>query len=255
MVPFGSKVFFKSTTDRVKKQKYEDPAIVGVFAGYETTPGYGWSGIYLAWRLEESAGMDLMQNSHVIARRQLVPYVVRELEIAEEGIVYPLKAEYERVNTTLEGIGPGGYSQILEWPADVGELSVVAKPIEVGDRWFEAEYYWYRLHVNPRTRLFTPTTIENGPDLNCLKDMRATLLCSSNHGEELIRDIWRDVHLADEDLPSWTGVTVFNKVKTTELSNRAGSSSDDAHLGHVPWTGATPPIPMKLEDPGVFVRR
>ena len=109
--------------------------------------------------------------------------------------------------------------------------------------------------MTPRTRLFTPTTIENGPDLNCLKDTRATLLCSSNHVEELIRDIWRDVHLADEDLPSWTGVTVFNKVKTTELSNRAGSSSDDAHLGHVPWTGATPPIPMKLEDPGVFVRR
>ena len=108
LVPFGSKVFFKSTTDRVKTQKYEDPAIVGVFAGYETTPGYGWSGIYLAWRLEDFAGMDLRQNSHAIARRQLIPYVVRELEIAEEGIVYPLKAEYERVNTTLEGIGPGG---------------------------------------------------------------------------------------------------------------------------------------------------
>ena len=49
LVPFGSKVFFKSTTDLVKKQKFEDRAIVGVFAGYEITPGYGWSGIYLAW--------------------------------------------------------------------------------------------------------------------------------------------------------------------------------------------------------------
>ena len=46
LVPFGSKVYFRSTTDRVKKQKYEDRAIAGVFAGYETTPGYGWSGIY-----------------------------------------------------------------------------------------------------------------------------------------------------------------------------------------------------------------
>ena len=147
LVPFGSKVYFRSTTDRVKKQKYEDLAIAGVFAGYETTPGYGWSGIYLIWRLEDSAGMDLKQNTHVIARRQLIPYIVRELEVAEGGIVYPLKAEYERVNNTLEGIVPGGYSQLLEWPADAGDLDVIAKPIETGDRWFEAEYYWYRLHV------------------------------------------------------------------------------------------------------------
>ena len=29
LVPFGSKVYFRSTTDRVKKQKYEDLAIAG----------------------------------------------------------------------------------------------------------------------------------------------------------------------------------------------------------------------------------
>ena len=100
LVPFGSKVYFISTTDRVKKQKYEDLAIAGVFAGYETTLGYGWSGIYLVWRLEDFAGMDLKQKSHVTARRQLIPYIARELGIAEEGIVYPLKAEYERGNRT-----------------------------------------------------------------------------------------------------------------------------------------------------------
>ena len=52
--------------------------------------------------------MELRQNSHVIARRQLLSDIVRELEKAEEGIVHPLKAEYERVNTTLEGMQPGG---------------------------------------------------------------------------------------------------------------------------------------------------
>ena len=36
---------------------------------------------------------------------------------------------------------------------------------------------------------------------------------------------------------------------------RAGSSSDDAHLEQVPWTGTSPPTPTKLEDPSAFVRR
>ena len=45
LVPFGSKVLFKSTTERVRKKKYEGPAIVGVFAGYVITLGYGWLGI------------------------------------------------------------------------------------------------------------------------------------------------------------------------------------------------------------------
>ena len=48
--PFGSKVYFKSTTWGQKK-KFEDSAIVGVSAGYEMTAGYGWSGIYLVWKL------------------------------------------------------------------------------------------------------------------------------------------------------------------------------------------------------------
>ena len=45
--------FFKPTTDRTRKHKFEDPAIVSVFAGSEMTTGYGWSGIYLIWRLED----------------------------------------------------------------------------------------------------------------------------------------------------------------------------------------------------------
>ena len=81
LVPFGSKVLFNSTTDRAKKQKFEDPAIVGVFAGYEITLGYGWPSIYFVRRLEDFAGMDLRQNSHVIVRRQLLSFVVRASSI------------------------------------------------------------------------------------------------------------------------------------------------------------------------------
>ena len=52
LVPVGANVFFKSTAERVRKLKYEEPAITRVIAGYNTTTGYGWSGIYLVWKLE-----------------------------------------------------------------------------------------------------------------------------------------------------------------------------------------------------------
>ena len=51
------------------------------------------------------------------------------------------------------------------------------------------------------------------------------------------------------------GVTAFTKVIIAEPCSRAGSSSDDTYLRHVPWTGTSPPLPTKREDPSVFVRR
>ena len=107
LIPFGSRVYFKSTTRRGQKQKFGDSAIVGVFAGYAMTPGYGWSGIYLVWKLEDFTNVEWRQNSHVINIMLLLQHIVRELEQIEEGIVYPLKAEYERVNNTLEGLKSG----------------------------------------------------------------------------------------------------------------------------------------------------
>ena len=103
-----SNVIVRSATERVRKQKFEDPAIVGVYAGYEITLGYRWSGKYLVWRLEDFVDMDLRQNSYAINQRQLLPCIVRELERVEEGVIYPLKAKYERVNATQEGMKLGG---------------------------------------------------------------------------------------------------------------------------------------------------
>ena len=68
---------------------------MGVFAGYETTLGYGLSGVYLVWKLEDFVHVELRQNSNVINRRLLLPHIVRELERPDEVIVCPLKAEYE----------------------------------------------------------------------------------------------------------------------------------------------------------------
>ena len=52
--------------------------------------------------------IDLRPNSLATNRRQMLSFIVRELERIEEGVVFPLKAECERLNTTLEGFVSGG---------------------------------------------------------------------------------------------------------------------------------------------------
>ena len=56
-----------------------------------------------------------------MSRRHLVPFIGKALESVEEGIVFPLKAEYERLNMTLEGSSSGGHVDALEWPAAAGD--------------------------------------------------------------------------------------------------------------------------------------
>ena len=98
---------------------------------------------------------------------------------------------------------------MLEWPVEVDELTVVARPIDNGDRWFESEYYWYRLHITPRLQFFTPTPLEGGIDPSCLKDRRVTLMALLAGSEELTHDSWRSEHHEMVDSPTWTGVTAF----------------------------------------------
>ena len=96
LVPFGSNVCCTPTTERTRAHNIEDPRLACVFAGCETTPGYGWSGTRLIWILEDFNGVDLHQRSDVINRQQIMPHLVKKLVIAEEGIVFPLKAKYTK---------------------------------------------------------------------------------------------------------------------------------------------------------------
>ncbi len=77
LIPFGSKVYFKSSTDRIHKQQFEDLAIVGILAGYETSLGCGWSGTYLVWGLEGFMGIDLHQKLNAINRRHIMPHLMK----------------------------------------------------------------------------------------------------------------------------------------------------------------------------------
>ena len=54
----------------VHTHKFEEPAIPGVvLARYATTPGHGWSGTYLVWKLEDFVGVDMRQGSFAVNRK------------------------------------------------------------------------------------------------------------------------------------------------------------------------------------------
>jgi hypothetical protein len=172
LIPFGSKVYFKATTARIHKQKFEDPAIVGRLVGYETTLGYGLSGTYIVWSLDDFTGIDLHQKANAINRRQIMPHLVKELATVEEGIVFPRKAECERANGTLRGIAEQRLGGILELPAEVGDAIVVVRAVTGGDSWHEDTMHWPRLHVTPRQTRFVPRGTDDGPELSTLDSSR-----------------------------------------------------------------------------------
>ena len=76
----------------------------GIFAGYEMGPGYQWNGIHTVWPLEDFVNADLSTFSRAMHHRHRYPHIVKVVELPTQGVWYPLRGEYERVNHTLEGI-------------------------------------------------------------------------------------------------------------------------------------------------------
>eukprot|EP00439_Symbiodinium_sp_Y106_P063432 s3839_g9.t2 len=100
-IPFGAKVFFKPTDTRDKtcSHKFDPKGIPGVFAGYVVTTGQSWSRKY---RVKEFANVNLSMDA-AVPRKLAQPYQTEVIHLPKE-ITFPLKAEYEKMNETLEGL-------------------------------------------------------------------------------------------------------------------------------------------------------
>ena len=154
--------------ERTHKHQFEVASIAGVFAGYETVLAYGWSGIYRVWKPKYFVGVDLRQLSVAVGRRQVSPFLVRELVLTEECILYPLKAEYERLNSTLEGMRTEERDAMLKLPAKGGDAHVVARVMDCGDHWFETQCCWCRLHMVQILQLYVTALEINQQELSSL---------------------------------------------------------------------------------------
>ena len=95
---------FKPTSSRKLSTKFGPDAVTGVFAGYITTSGENWRREYLAWPLADFEDADLSIDCEMVPRQLRDPIVAERISLVADKITFPLKNEYERVNTTLEGI-------------------------------------------------------------------------------------------------------------------------------------------------------
>ena len=103
-IPFGALVNFKPTSSRKLSTKFGPDAVTGVFAGYVTKSGEGWRREYLAWPLVDFKDVDLSIDCGMVPRHLREPIMAERVSLVADKITFPLKKEYERVNTTLEGI-------------------------------------------------------------------------------------------------------------------------------------------------------
>ena len=103
--PFGCLVMFKPTESRGIRQqglKWSPKARWGVFAGYKLVAGYKWRGEYYVWELMDFKNADLLitttkhKQSHVGS-----PHTTKVVCRPEGDLKFPLKADYDRVNTSL----------------------------------------------------------------------------------------------------------------------------------------------------------
>ncbi|CAE7705382.1 unnamed protein product [Symbiodinium sp. KB8] len=128
-IPFGAKVYFKTTDTREKTYagKFDPKGIPGVFAGYVITTGQQWSRKYKVWDMAEFAGVNLSMDA-AVPRRLAQPYVT-EVVVLPDDLVFPLKDEYERMNSTLEGLNDNRRLQGKE----IKDADDVGRPPSGGD--------------------------------------------------------------------------------------------------------------------------
>ena len=105
MIPFGAIVYFKPSDARAREQqhKFDPMGIPGVFAGYSLWPGLHWSRKYRVWALCDWTKQNLAYDSGKPIAKLRTPHYTEKVEL-KEPLEFPCKAEYERINVTIEGL-------------------------------------------------------------------------------------------------------------------------------------------------------
>ena len=105
MIPFGALVYFKLSDARAREQqhKFDPMGIPGVFAGYSLGPGLHWSRKYRVWALCDWTKQNLAYDAEKPIAKLRTPHYTEKVEL-KEPLEFPCKAEYERINVTIEGL-------------------------------------------------------------------------------------------------------------------------------------------------------
>ena len=123
----------------------------------------------MVWSLDEFIQTDLSVKESGLSRRQRKPHKIKAIDLLAEGIVFPPKSEYDRINHSLEGVREHRDISALELP-DSGD--VVVHVVQPKDHWVMIGKHWMRIHILPRTRDYFPQLEEGGPDISILIGQR-----------------------------------------------------------------------------------
>ena len=105
LILYGARVNYKPPKTREAGQlhKFGPDSIPGMFAGYHIGPGMHLSRQYKVWPLSEFVHQNLGDDASKPEHRLLKPHLTEKVEMVTP-LTFPCKQEYERVNTTLEGM-------------------------------------------------------------------------------------------------------------------------------------------------------
>ena len=98
-------MYFKPSDARAREQqhKFDPMGIPGVFAGYSLGPGLHWSRKYRVWALCDWTKQNLAYDAEKPIAKLRTPHYTEKVEL-KEPLEFPCKAEYERINVTIEGL-------------------------------------------------------------------------------------------------------------------------------------------------------
>ena len=116
MIPFGAFVYFKPSDARAREQqhKFDPMGIPGVFAGYSLGPGLHWSRKYRVWALCDWTKQNLAYDAEKPIAKLRTPHYTEKVEL-KEPLEFPCKAEYERINVTIEGLKVKDSQRQIGW--------------------------------------------------------------------------------------------------------------------------------------------
>ena len=129
---------------------------------------------------------------------------------------------------------------------------------------------WFRIHVNPRKRLFDLVGVDGGPNVKQLHPARSTQMFFSSGVVRNNTDEWADANPNESQGMTWTGMTIFTQRDALAPFPESGQPGEGSGSGGTvagtfdpklidmdkPWDGDTPLVPTPGADIGVkFERR
>ena len=135
-IPLGALIFFKPADTKYKLSKANPRGQTGVFMGYRLSPGGDWNDEYLVADLSDFIDKDLSVDAYHGDYCDFCPHITKKIVLPDGDFTFPLKAKYDQVNNTLEGLESEA-KRSQWWEDDPPEADNTGTSVGVSSRGFQ----------------------------------------------------------------------------------------------------------------------